>query len=142
MMELLLNDNDVGEDPSEENIPRFLSAFINGDADSFILLRCERGFVQASKRNDGSFLLERRDSPDDEHWECSQGNLSSEQLAFAFKSYFLGNRSWVQQFSWEPLDWQSGDKAENLSDLKIWHMAVLLVIVLAWLIWSLVTTYA
>jgi len=141
-MELLLNDNDVGEDPSEENIPRFLSTFINGDADSFILLRCERGFIQASKRKDGSFLLERRDSPEGVHWECSQGNLSLEQLAFAFKSYFLGNPSWARQFSWEPLDWQSSDKAESQSDLKIWHMAVLLVIVLAWLIWSLVTTYA
>ena len=139
-MDLILNDTDFWE-ASEENIPRVLSEFINGDADSFITLVCERGFILAAKRNDGSFLLERREVPEDEHWVCPQANLSPEQLAFAFKSYFLANRSWVQQFSWEPMDWQSSDHAERHSELKIWHMAVLLVIVLAWLIWSLVTTY-
>ena len=140
-MDLILNDEEVGE-ASEENIPGVLSAFINGDADSFIILRCERGFIQAAKRKDGSFLLEHCDRSEDEHWECSQDNLSPEQLAFAFKSYLLANRSWVQQFSWERMDLQISDDSKSQSDLKIWHMAVLLVIVLAWLIWSLVTTYA
>jgi len=140
-MDVILNDTIVGE-ASEERISRVLSEFINGDADSFITVSCEHGFIQAAKRKDGSFFLEYRDTSEGDHWVCSQGNLSPGQLAFAFKSYFLANRSWVQQFSWEPMDWKSSDHSEHHSELKIWHMAVLLAVVLAWLVWSIVTTYA
>jgi len=141
-MNLVLNDDHVGEAVTEESIARYLSSFIEGDADSIFILSSEQGFVQAAKREDGSFVLEHCDRSVDEHWVCSADNLSREQLSFAFKSYFLADKSWVKRFSWEKMDLEVSDDAPQLSELKQWHMGVVLVVVLVFLIWSLIKTFA
>jgi hypothetical protein len=140
-MTLVLNGDEVDEPVSELNLPLYLAQFFDGDVDSFIILLSERGFVQASKRKDGSFMLERKEGSAAEHWECSAENLSREQLVFAFESYFLGNPAWASKFSWTLLEWPDGEEAPKLSELKRWHMWVLLAFILAWLIWSIVKTY-
>jgi hypothetical protein len=135
-MKLEINGKAVDDDLTEENLDRYVSVFADGEPSSFIILSSgAEQYVQASKNSDGSFVLERRDGSEEEHWTCSDEYISVERLRLAFKSYFQGSQSWPQQFSWTRL-WE---KEERTSGIKPLHVALVGAAVFA-LVWVLKKT--
>ncbi|MHC4313813.1 MAG: hypothetical protein ACYSW3_15255, partial [Planctomycetota bacterium] len=68
-----------------------------------ILSQSKQVYIQAAGEGYGPYTLEFRDGDEDHHFQCTREMLKPEIQA-AFIEYLKGDRSWMTNLEWKPLD--------------------------------------
>lgn len=113
MMELIVNGDKVEGFVSEQKIEESIRS-LTGEDDSFaILARDDQTYIQTSGDPNHGFVLEYRDGSEEEHYSCSNFELSAEQVIRAFQSYLAANDKWKSELEWQPqvFDYSGGTSA-------------------------------
>jgi hypothetical protein len=145
-MNLDLNGSEVAENASETDLTTCLDSFFGGAKDSIVILSSGEKFVQVCKGKNEEFILERQDGSAEQHFRCSNQNLSREQVRSAFKGFHTNRPAWVEELSWEREilddDSYSDSDLQSNTPLTLRHMMILLAIVAIALAYSLIKTFA
>ena len=143
-MNLDLNGSEVAENASETDLARCLDSFFGGAKDSFVILSSGEKFVQVGKGKNEEYILERHDNSTEQHFWCSNQNLSREQVRSAFEGFHSNRPAWVEELSWEReiLDVDVDSEPESSTPLTLRHMMILLAIIAIALAYSLIKTFA
>lgn len=102
MMELIVNGEKLTGLVSDRQIEESIRS-LAGDGDSFaILARADQVYIQTSGDPRNGFVLEYRDGSEEEHYSCSNFELTAEQIIRAFQSYLAGDDKWKSELEWQP----------------------------------------
>lgn len=67
-----------------------------------VLERGKYEFMQVVVYDDG-YLLEVQDGSEQEHYQCTNRNLSLKQVTNLFKSYLAGEDTWRESYEWKQI---------------------------------------
>lgn len=117
-MELIVNGKKINDPVSNRLITDSIYT-LTEKSKSFILSKNEVEYMRSSGTATTGFVLEYYDGSLDGHFKCANTNLSTEQVAGAFKNYFAQNDKWKTNLSWEkaslsPLAGKSSGKIVNI----------------------------
>jgi hypothetical protein len=68
-----------------------------------ILSKSEQVYIQAAGEGFGPYTLECRDGDEDNHFQCTR-EMSKSEVQSVFIEYLKGDRSWMTNLEWKPLD--------------------------------------
>lgn len=101
-MELIVNGEKLEGLVSNRQIEGSIRS-LTGDGDSFaILARADQEYIQTSGDPGNGFVLEYRDGSEEEHYSCTNVELSAEQVIRAFQSYLAVDDKWKSELEWQP----------------------------------------
>jgi hypothetical protein len=101
-MELIVNGESLAGLVSDRQIEESLRS-LTGDGDSFaILARADQTYIQTSGDPHNGFVLEYRDGSEEEHYSCSNVDLTIDKVVGAFQSYLANDDKWKSDLEWEP----------------------------------------
>ncbi len=101
-MELTVNGDKIAGLVSNRQIEQSIRS-LTGEGDSFaILARGEQVYIQTSAAPSDGFLLEYRDGSENEHYSCSNFELTADQVIRAFQSYLADDGRWKSELEWQP----------------------------------------
>ncbi len=142
-MNLELNGDAFAQNATESDLVRCLDSFFSAAQDSFVILSDKEGFVQVGKNKRGGFVLERQDGSTEKHFRCSNENLSQQDIRATFSRFIVKSDALASELPWERviLDDDDDSDSESATPLTLKHMIVLLVIVAAFLVYSLIKTF-
>lgn len=104
MMELIVNGETQTGLVSDRQIEESIQS-LTGDGDSFaILARAEQVYMQTSGDPQNGFVLEYRDGSEEEHYSCTNSQLTAEQVVWAFQSYLANDDKWKSDLKWQSHD--------------------------------------
>lgn len=131
-MELNVNGDAVIEPVTNSLIEQSIGS-LTGEGDSFaILAKAPQVYIQTSGDASGGFILEYRDGSEEEHYSCSNFELSAGEVIRAFQSYLADDGIWKTEFEWQP---QVFDYSENAGRSGGGYVVVGLIVV-AIVIWK------
>lgn len=130
-MELIVNGESRTGLISDRQIEASIQS-LTGDGDSFaILARSDQVYIQTSGDPQNGFVLEYRDGSEEEHYSCSNFNLTAEQIIRAFQSYLANDNKWKSDLEWQPqvFDYSGGS---NLGKRVLTAVGLILTIATVW----------
>jgi hypothetical protein len=140
-MNLELNGDAFAQNATEDDLTRCLDSFFSAAHDSFVILSDKQGFVQVAKNKSGEFILERQDGSTEKHFRCSKENLSQQNIRATFSRFLVKGEALASELPWERVILDDDSESEPGTPLTLKHMIVLLVIVAAFLVYSLIKTF-
>jgi len=131
-MELIVNGEKLAGLISDRQIEESIRS-LTDDVDSFaILARSDQVYIQTSGDPHNGFVLEYRDGSEEEHYSCTNFELTAEQVIRAFQSYLANDDKWKSELEWQP---QVFDYSGGAGTGKKVAVAVGLILMLA-VVWA------
>ncbi len=101
-MELVVNGEPVAEPVTDNLIAQSIHS-LTGEGDSFaILSKASETYIQTSGGPGYGFVLEYRAGSEDEHYSCSNFELTADEVIWAFQSYLANDGQWEAELEWQP----------------------------------------
>ncbi|GGY76876.1 hypothetical protein GCM10011613_21740 [Cellvibrio zantedeschiae] len=128
-MKLELSGTELTQQPDEAIIISSLNT-LKSDDDSFLILSKDTmGYMQTCKASDGTYVLEYRESTEEEgHYECADEALSFQKVLSAFISYLHETDEWKTSLKWQPLGYSNESGGRSVGLLVFAVVALLVVI--------------
>ena len=133
-MEFVVNGITISGLISDRQIEKSIRS-LTGEGDSFaILAQAAEVYLQTSGGPSYGFVLEYRDGSSDEHYSCSNFELTADEVIAAFQSYLAGDGRWKTEFDWQPqvFDYTPSASGSRVSSVVIGVAIVALAAVLMW----------
>ncbi|MEO1201981.1 MAG: hypothetical protein AAFX10_04685 [Pseudomonadota bacterium] len=131
-IELIVNGDTVDETVTNSLIEKSILS-LTGVGDSFaILAREPQVYLQTSGGPEHGFALEYRNGSAEQHYSCTDYELSATDVVSAFQSYLADDGRWQTDFEWGP---EVFDYSGGTSSRRIRYLMLGVVAVAAWLIW-------
>ena len=109
---------------------------LTGEGDSFaILSKADQIYMQTSGGPEYGFVLEYRNGSAEEHYSCSNFELTADEVIWAFQSYLANDGKWQSQLEWQP---QVFDYAQDATSggQNFSLIGVAVIVVAAFVIWK------
>ena len=101
-MELVVNGETVAGTVTNRLIDESIRS-LTGEGDSFaILARADQMYMQTSGGPEYGFVLEYRNGSAVEHYSCSDFELTTDEVIWAFQNYLADDGQWQSQLDWQP----------------------------------------
>ncbi len=95
----------------------------------------EQFYIQTSGGPEYGFILEYRDGSEEQHYSCSNFELTADEVIWAFRSYLANDGKWKTDLEWEPqvFDYSpSGQSSDSNIGAGIAVLGVAVAVVLVW----------
>lgn len=103
-MRLEIGNGQVLENPSADHISGVLHALPGGGGDTYaILTRSDGQFMQCCGGWKEGFILEYQDGSTDDHFECTDRELSLASVIDAFQDYLAHDDRWRTMLQWQKI---------------------------------------
>ena len=113
-MELIVNGNSLSGLPTNELIAKSIES-LTGEGDSFAILAvAPQQYIQTQGDPRSGFILEYRNGSADEHYSCSNRQLSAERVVWAFQSYLANDGRWQAELDWQPQEFDDAEASRAL----------------------------
>lgn len=100
-MELVVNGTVAASPVNDELLEQSILS-LTGEGDSFVILsRNDMTYMQTSGDPKNGFILEYQEESVDQHYSCTDGDLSASQVVQAFQWYLSGDGRWKTDLKWE-----------------------------------------
>ena len=136
MIELVVNGETLAGTVTDRLIDDTIRS-LTGEGDSFaILSRGSEIYMQTSGGPSYGFVLEYRNGSADEHYSCSNFELTADEVIWAFQSYLADDGQWETKLEWQPqvFDYTPDSTGGGLS---LGWVGVAIVAIAAFVIWTL-----
>jgi hypothetical protein len=91
------------EHPSDEQIDSTLRELVSSGGGFAILSQSEQVYIQTAENGEGECTLEYREGSEENHFCCTNEELSIDDVIGAFQEYANTNDAWKARFLWRPL---------------------------------------
>ena len=109
---------------------------LTGEGDSFaILAQADQVYMQTSGGPENGFVLEYRNGSAEEHYSCSNFELTADEVIWAFQSYLAKDGQWQSQLEWQPQVFDYTPDSTS-GGLGFGLIGVAIVVVAAFVIWK------
>lgn len=110
---------------------------LTGEGDSFaILARASEIYMQTSGGPSYGFVLEYRNGSAEEHYSCSNFELTADEVVWAFQSYLADDGQWETELEWQPQVFDYSPDS-NGSGASFGLAGIAIVAVAAFVIWKI-----